>query len=106
MATLLVSFDIEFDNSDTYNRIYDALNDEIRADLTSDQWWAQTTSFYVVQSEESASVFAARVWNAAKMRKTKDRLLVLDANVKAGAAIGNITDQTLFSLLPFVKKLQ
>ena len=103
MATLIVSFDIQWDDdSAEYNRIWKALNEAIRDGLAAHQWWGETTSFYVVNSTEDARPFAVRVWGTAKMRKAKDRLVVLDANVKAGVAIGKIQDQTIFSLLPFL----
>ena len=106
MATLLISFDVAWETDDAaYNLIYAALQEAIKEGREMDEWWAQTTSFYVVETPETASAFAVRVWNAAKMRKSKDRLVVLDANVKAGATIGNITDGAIYALLPFVKKL-
>lgn len=106
MSTLLVTFEIKWETDDkAYNRIYAAVQEAIKEGLNPADWWNETTSFYVVKSDKTASAFAAHIWNTAKMRMSKDKLLVLDANVKAGRAIGNIEDPTLYSLLPFVKNI-
>ncbi len=106
MNKLTISFEIEWTDETTYNSIYKKLNEAIQAGLKAPDWWSENTSFYVVQTKENSSSFAVRVWNAAGMRKSKDRLLVINTNGEGGAAIGNFKDQTLFSLLPFVKKLE
>lgn len=106
---LTISFEIAWEDTETgrsaYNKIYQALNAAIQNGLSGDYWWADNTSYYVVRTTETASSFLARVWNASGMRSSKDRLLVLDANVKTGAAFGHFPDPTVFSLLPFVTKL-
>lgn len=106
---LLVSFEIAYEDTEKgrseYNRIYSALNDAIKENLTPLHYWEETTAFVVVSSDETASAFLVRVWNEAKMRSTKDRLLVLDSQGKDGAAFGSFEDEDLFTLLPFVKRL-
>lgn len=102
---LLVSFEIHWDDSDTYNRLYKATQEAIKEGLSGSQWWAETTAFYVVDSQENSQQFASRVANSARLRKEKDRLLVINMNAEGGAAWGKFEDHTIFSLLPFVKKL-
>ena len=99
--TLTVSFEINWEATEQgradYTRIHDALNEAIRSGLPDSNWWSENMSYFVIQGNEDAA--------AANMRADKDRMVVLDANIKAGAAYGNFNDQTLFSLLPFVNKL-
>ncbi|MDP3411225.1 hypothetical protein [Bosea sp. (in: a-proteobacteria)] len=105
MNKLIVTFEIEWTDETTYNSIYEKLNAAIKSGLGAPDWWSETTSFYIVQTKENSSGFAARVWNAAGMRKSRDRLVVLNMNGEGGAAVGLIKDQTIFSLLPVVKNL-
>lgn len=105
--TLTVSFEIAWSEAGDkdYRRIYDALNAAIQEGLSGSDYWLETTSYYVVRTTESASELLVRVWNASGMRSKKDRILVLDANVKTGAAFGHFTDETVFKLLPFLSRL-
>lgn len=104
--TLLISFEIEWgDDEAAYNSIWEALNKAVVQNRLPSQWWRETTSFYIVQTSENSAQFAKRVWDAAKMRKSKDRLVVINMNGQGGAAVGNVQDNTIFSLLPVVKKL-
>jgi hypothetical protein len=105
MATLTVSFDIHYDTEANYDRIYTALQNAIKKGRRDNQWWSETTSFYIVDAAENAGPFLQRVVRESGMRKTADKIVVLDANAKAGAAWGNITDPTIYALLPFIQKL-
>lgn len=102
---LLVSFMIHWGNDDdTYNQIYKDLNAALQSSPVT-KYWCETTSFFCVETNEGAAQLVDRVVKAAKMRPSKDRLVVVNANVKTGAAWGNITDGDIYSLMPFVKKL-
>jgi len=102
--THVVSFDIKWENdADAYNKIHAPLQAAIKEDLTGSQWWAETTSFYIVRTTEGSKAMYARLWSAAKMRLGKDKLLVMNFTSKAGKAGGAIADQTLFSLVPSLK---
>lgn len=107
--SLLVSFEINWEHTEKgraqYNAIYSAMHAAVQDRQFVHEWWGENTSFYVVRSREDATAFLARVWKAAKMRATKDRLVVLDADRKAGVAFGRVQDPSLFALLPFVKEL-
>src|SRR3954471_22215188 len=61
LNTLLVSFDIKYDNEKDYDAIYKALNASIRKNRTNPQIWCESTSFYAVQTPESSEQFARRV---------------------------------------------
>src|SRR5690349_12887268 len=100
MAIYTVSFEIKYDSS--YDDRYKTFNACVQA---CDKWWAETTSFYIVQTGEDIDAFCDRIYFGSTFDSSKDIYVVLDALVKSGRARGNITDDTLFALLPFVKKL-
>lgn len=106
---LTVSFEIAWADSSVaraeYNKIYTALNAAIEKGLSKSDWWNENTSYYVVRTQETVQAFIGRVWNSSGMRFGKDRMLVLDANVKIGVALGHFADETVFTLLPFVMRI-
>ncbi|MBN8993073.1 MAG: hypothetical protein J0H42_32975 [Rhizobiales bacterium] len=105
MATLTVSFDIHYDTEANYDRIYKALNESIRKGLPNSKWWAETTSFYVVDVGENAGTFLGRIARESGARRTMDKIVVLDVNTKSAARWGNIRDTTIDVLVPFIQKL-
>lgn len=105
MATLLLSFDIQYDDSAAYDRVYGAFNEAVKKDLAGANYWCETTSFYVVKTEESIDGFTRRIAMQGKLRKDRDKLLVFDVNQLAARSWGNITDGDIYALVPFMKKL-
>ena len=106
MATLTVSFDIHYDNEANYDRIYKALQEAIKKGRSNAQWWAETTSFYIVDVDnESASTFLSRIVRESGARRAMDKIVVLDVNSKSAARWGNIQDTTIDSLVLFIQKL-
>lgn len=108
MAVLLVSFAIEWDNQASFDRLWHAIHRAVTTTVGSKRrverlHWAETTSFYIVETNETPGVFLGRVWRAAGMRQTKDRLLVLDVDVGDGAFKGKNDNLYLYGLLPFVE---
>jgi hypothetical protein len=100
MAVYLVSFDLKYDSG--YSDRYTTFMDQVKH---GGQWWADTTSFVAVQTDEDIDAFCTRIYVHSGFDGSKDLYLVLDANVKSGRVRGVIKDQHLFTLLPFVKKL-
>lgn len=105
MATLTVSFDIHYDTEANYNRVYKALQEAIQKGLPGSKWWAETTSFYVVDAVEGAATFLTRIVRESGARKSMDKIVVLDVNSKAAARWGAIQDPTIDALVPFIQKL-
>jgi hypothetical protein len=103
--TLIVTFEIDWEDDKSYNAIYTALGQAVTHNLNPTDCWCETTSFFIISTSETSKVFAERVWKTAKMREDKDRLVVLNIVAKTGYALGKIEDNDLFTLLPFVKKL-
>jgi hypothetical protein len=106
MATLTVSFDIHYDTEANYDRIYKALQEAIKKGRTNAQWWAETTSFYIVDvGIEGASSFLTRIVRESGARRAMDKIVVLDVSSKAAARWGNIQDPAIDVLVPFIQKL-
>lgn len=99
MAVFIVSFELKY--NDTYNKRYESFMEQIKKGL----WWAENTSVVIVRTDETIDDFCNRIYLHSDFNASTDRFLVLDADVKSGRAKGVITDQDLFKLLPFVKKL-
>jgi len=100
MTVFTVSFSITFD--DSYSQRYDSFMEQVKQ---GGKWWAETTSFVVVQTDETIDAFCSRIYVKSDFNATKDRYLVLDANAKDGRYRGVNTDDDLFTLIPYVKKL-
>jgi hypothetical protein len=101
MKTYFVSFRIA-DIGNT-GPIYRGLQDAIQSLAGSGPWWYETTSFYVFNSELSAAQIAAHL--KSEIRPSMDILAVGSLTHKSGAVIGKCTDQDIFALAPFWKKL-
>jgi glutamate synthase domain-containing protein 3 len=103
---LLVSFEIgwgaSFQERTDYNRVHSACEEAIKRDLDAADYWAENTTLYIVRTSEASSELLNRVWQAAGMRRDKDRLVVLDVNGITGQAFGAVLDGALFSLMPQV----
>ena len=100
MSIFLVSFDLKYDA--TYSKRYDSFMEQVKK---GGKWWADTTSFVAVHTDETIDEFCSRIYLSSDILESKDLFLVLDAEVKSGRVRGPVSDQYLFTLLPFVKKL-
>ncbi|MBM6578892.1 hypothetical protein ILT44_01760 [Microvirga sp. BT689] len=100
MAVYTVSFELKYD--DEYRKRYDSFMEQIKK---TTPWWAENTSYVVVETTEDIDAFCSRIYTKSLFNATKDRYLVLDADVKSGRVRGPVVDNDLFKLLPFVKKL-
>jgi hypothetical protein len=100
MAVFSVSFEIKYDSD--YQRRYNSFTAAIEA---CPKWWADTTSYYVVETNESISDFADRIYFGTDFDASRDLYLVLDAFVKSGCIRGAVKNDNIFQLLPFLKKL-
>ena len=99
MSVFLVSFEIKYDSD--YQRRYSSFTQQVQ----SGRYWADNTSFVVVETTETIDDFCTRIYVHSAFDGTKDRYMVLDANVKSGRIRGPVHNSSIFSLLPFVIKL-
>jgi len=98
MSTYAVSFTIDYDA--TYVERYDSLMSEIRA---SGKIWAETTSFCLVDSNETLENLERRLF-LSRFSPTRDKMLVVDVSLDRAIARGAIEyPATLRSLLPLVE---
>lgn len=100
MSVFVVSFELKYD--DGYGARYKSFTEELKK---TTPWWDENTSLVIVQTSETIDEFCTRIYVATSFDGSKDRYLVLDANVKSGRVRGPVSDQDLFKLLPFVKQL-
>jgi hypothetical protein len=105
MPTLLVSFDIERQDIDAHDQIHDAFLRSVRRGRTPQQIWTENASFCVISTPEPLRAFAARVVQEGGLRRTRDRVMVLDAADTSGIVWGAVTDTDLFALLPNVHRV-
>jgi len=101
MSIFLVTFRIHSDA--TYAARYQSFQEALLKGCTG--YWRDPTSFVAVQSNETIDAFCSRIYVHSTFDATKDMYLVLDANVKTGRTRGNVVDQDIYKLLPFVIKL-
>ncbi|WP_409188588.1 hypothetical protein [Bradyrhizobium sp. RDM4] len=100
MATLSVSFDLEYDS--TYQARYTSFMEQVKK---SGLWWADTTSFVVVSTTESIDEFCSRIYVNSDFNATKDLFLVMDTEVKSARIRGKISDRDAFKLIPYLIEL-
>jgi len=98
---LLVTFDIKWEDAPTYDRIYNALQEAIKRGLSEQQWWAETTSFYVVETNENSVQLITRVTAAAGMRPAKDKIVAINMN---GEGLGQYPRSDALSLVAVHKE--
>ena len=100
MAVYAVSFELKQD--DTYSDRFTSFMAEVKR---TKPWWAENTSFVLVQTPEDIDTFCTRIYFNSTFDPTKDRYLVLDTSVRFGRMRGSFTDGALLQLLPYVRKL-
>jgi len=100
MSVYVVSFELKYE--DTYSARYDSFMEQVKK---TSPWWAENTSTVVVKTDETIDDFCHRIYYDSSIIESKDRFLVLDADVRSGRVRGPVQDDDLFRLLPFVKKL-
>lgn len=101
MATYWISFRLKDD--DGYEDAYEAFTDVMKKALDQSTWWFETTSFYIADSEISLDGLAMRVKRA--IRLDRDLVVIGMPGFKAGRVIGKCSDQDIFTLVPFMKKV-
>jgi len=100
MAIYHVNFDISYD--ETYSSRYDDFTKAVQKNAT--MAWNDPTSCIIIQTTETLDAFAARL-KASKFNASKDLFIVINTEVKAARICGQVVDQSIFKLLPFIKKV-
>lgn len=94
MPSYAVSFHIHSDNG--YSDRYNSLMEQIKKP-PSNYVWDETTSFALVETTESLSEFALRLYTKSSVSSLTDKLLVIDHTISAAYAFGKIEYPTLLS---------
>lgn len=96
MAVYGISFRIAADA--TYSTRYQSVVDAIKSAAGRD-WWADTTSFFVIQSSKSAAELARYIDVNSTISPSKDLLLAINLSMKEHSLIGSTKDADLERLL-------
>lgn len=101
MARYAVTFRIHYDAD--YQDRYDTFAEQVKKGAT--RWWAETTSFYAIETSESLDAFCARIYVHSKFNATKDIFVVVNVETGTGRSRGKISDRDLFKVFPGVVEL-
>jgi hypothetical protein len=97
MAIFAISFRIHEDS--TYEERYESLIEQIKKEAI-DATWEETTSFFIIESNETASKsLCDRLYNRSDILESKDILLVINLSAKGYAQRGAQYPNTLDSLM-------
>lgn len=99
MAVYWLTFRLSEDSD--YAARYERLVEAVRE--ISEGWWVESTSFILFDSDQDIDDLAAIV--KANLKPAVDLALVGVRDYKAARAIGAITDDDLYVLMPFTKKI-
>lgn len=105
MPRLIVSYEIAWEDAQTYDRIRQDLEEAVKQGLRPQQFWAETTSFYIIATPEPAIRFIQRVVIQAGLREDRDKLVVLSKGAAPGFAWGAIENPQSLLILGAAKKL-
>lgn len=100
MPTFAMTFRIDYDSS--YDERYDSFVKEIRKRSPN---WEDTTSFFVLSTNESIDTFADAIYYGSKFNAAKDLYLIMDTDKKSAVIRGKVLDQSIFGLIPYLRKL-
>jgi hypothetical protein len=102
MSVYVVSFRIADEQSvyGSYSERWQSVNDAIKGKAVGSNYWARTTSFFVLESnEQSSSDLATAINNGSKLDTGKDTLLVVNLSQKGYRLLGVNTDPDLERIL-------
>ena len=100
MKSYWMSFRIK--NDAGYADAYDSLVKAVGEVADQTNWWSETTSFYIFQSENSTDQIANHLKQS--IRPDRDLIVLGLPNYKGGRVIGKCDDQDIFDLFPGMKK--
>lgn len=88
------------DNVDRETRYRD-LTEEIRTNCS--KWWTEPTSFIAFESSQSIETLMAKF--KAKISPSHDLILMREMDTKSALITGQVQDQDIFELMPYLKKV-
>jgi len=97
MAVVAISFTIAWDSSEDYSKRYSAIVSKIKSYSTAPNTWDHTTSFYLMETNHSATTIAAGVYTLSEFRSSKEEVLAIN--------LSNKTDHQYYGALNDTAKL-
>ncbi|WP_147399922.1 MULTISPECIES: hypothetical protein [Brevundimonas] len=98
MGVYAVSFELKSDSD--YSERYDSLMEQLKL---KGKMWDETTSFALVETDESLDSFENRLYFKSKLSNTRDKLFVVDVTDRPCIARGAfVMPFTLKSIMPKV----
>jgi hypothetical protein len=101
MPTYAITFTIDYDTHESWNRRYDSFMTAVRQCPVV---WLETTSFCLVQTSETLAALEQRLW-LTSFDSTKDKMVVINVSYDDAICRGAIKDRAkLETLLPGIQK--
>lgn len=102
MATYWITFRISYESvgGKSYDDRYDAFTSAVVANASSH--WAQTTSFYVIESTSSIDALTAILKR--EFAPSKDLFLIRQIDAKSAKICGQNDDNDIFTLMPYLER--
>lgn len=96
MSVHAIAFRIHEDS--TYQGRWSSVNDAIKKE-TSSTYWAELTSFFVIESSKNSQQLAAAIEGNSSLASDRGLLLVTDLTDRGYAVIGKVNDGDLHFLM-------
>lgn len=102
MATYWITFRIAYESvgGRSYDDRYDAFTEAIVANASN--YWAQTTSFYIIESSSSIDTLTETLKR--KFAPSKDLFLIRQVDTKSAKICGQNEDNDIFIFMPYLKR--
>lgn len=99
MGTYLISFNL-FRNQTYTDRV-----DQLLAQIQVGTWWGETGTVMICESPEAIDEFCDRVLNPWSFDELCDIAVIFDLESGDGRSKGKFRDYSLFSVVPWLKRL-
>lgn len=99
MGIFLISFRL------ARNQTYSERLDQLLAQLQTGAWWAESGTVMICESAETIDEFCNRVLQPWSFDEAADIAVIFDLETGDGRSKGRFRDYSLFTLVPWVKRL-
>ena len=102
MAAYWITFRIAYESAGgrSYDDRYEAFTSAVVASASN--YWAQTTSFYVIESSSSIDALTATLKR--EFAPSKDLFLIRQVDTKSARICGQNDDNDIFTLMPYLER--
>ena len=99
MGIYLISFNI------FRNQTYPDRLDQLLSQIQGGAWWGESGTAMICESPEAIDEFCNRVLNPWSFDEDSDIAVIFDLETGEGRTKGRFRDYSLFSLVPWLKRL-